>query len=1029
MKKFVLCGITMVISWCLLLSCSDENPIQIFSENIVPSENTPVTSFTASVSGTFNEIDKIDLALGKRGVLYSVKSDGAEGMFMAWLDGSENPGCLISDRSTVTGETVQCILDGLIEDTEYDYCLFLEKKDGKREISHINTFRTKAFNPDIKELSLEEIQCFVAFAKGELNIDEKDAVYCEVGVLVSAQRNININNSTLYGYDNTDQKARLSGLESNKDYYCRMYVKYPSSTGQSGYVYGPEKGFKTKDIKDVTVDLGLSVLWASYNLGAEKPEDSGDYFAWGEVNPKESYTWSTYKWSNKSYNSQTKYNTNKDYGKVDNNPILDLEDDVAHYRWDGNWRMPTFIELTELMQNCSWTWTTQNGVNGFLVTSRIPGFTDRSIFLPAAGARYNKTLYNKGLKGNYWSSSVHTYYSYTAYDLYMDYDEEDDSYHYIGMGYYNRDEALTVRPVCPSERWISSVSIEKNSVNKTLLVNDNASLGITVRQNDKEWDTPTFIWSSDNLSVATVDENGVVTGKSAGTAHITASLQSLSVQYVVTVVAESDVEPEFVDMGLSVNWATFNVGALVPEDYGSYYAWGEVEPKNVYYWDTYKFRASGDSEENIILKKYNSSSIHGTVDNKRTLDPEDDVAHVKWGGNWRMPTKAEQEELSTYSTYTWTTLNGVKGILITSTKPGYTDKSIFLPAAGYRNSNLYSSGSYGCYWSSSLNTQGMSRAWASEIYPSNMYLFVEALSWGQTVRPVCPSEEWLSSAEISISKDDKTILVDGNFALTANVKQKGEDLNGYPVMWTSDNTAVAVVDENGVVIGITPGTAHITASVQSLSAQCTVTVLEESAVEKQFVDLGLSVKWATFNVGASSPEDYGAYFAWGEVETRTDYSLENYKFRKSGYYYRNIKFNKYVTISKYGKVDNKIVLEPEDDVAHVKWGGDWRMPTQSEIDELRNDCTWSWTTMNGVEGFLVRSNIQGFKDRTIFIPAAGVRSGRFISMNTYYGDYWSSSLDTDYPISAWDLDIDYWGPWSDGGDRSNGLPVRPVCPK
>jgi hypothetical protein len=129
------------------------------------------------------------------------------------------------------------------------------------------------------------------------------------------------------------------------------------------------------------VDLGLSVKWATCNVGATKPEEYGDYFAWGETTPKDAYDWSTYKWCNGGPSTQTKYCTNSSYGTVDNKTTLDLSDDAACANWGGSWRMPTRAEQDELRNNCTWTWTTQNGVNGYKVT----GTNGNSIFLPAAG--------------------------------------------------------------------------------------------------------------------------------------------------------------------------------------------------------------------------------------------------------------------------------------------------------------------------------------------------------------------------------------------------------------------------------------------------------------------------------------------------------------------------------------------------------------------------------------------------------------------------------------------------------------------
>ena len=186
------------------------------------------------------------------------------------------------------------------------------------------------------------------------------------------------------------------------------------------------------------------------------------------------------------------------------------------------------------------------------------------------------------------------------------------------------------------------------------------------------------------------------------------------------------------------------------------------------------------------------------------------------------------------------------------------------------------------------------------------------------------------------------------------------------------------------------------------------------------VDLGLSVKWASCNVGATSPEEYGGYYAWGETEEKTSYSWSTYKWCNGSYDTQT----KYCTSSSYGTVDNKTTLDPEDDVAHAKWGGGWRMPTKSEQDELRNSCTWSWTTVNGVNGY----RVTGPNGNSIFLPAAGYRSrsGGDVYDSGSYGGYWSATLDED------DSDLAYYLYFLDGdcgwdsSDRYNGISVRPV---
>ena len=151
------------------------------------------------------------------------------------------------------------------------------------------------------------------------------------------------------------------------------------------------------------VDLGLSVKWASCNVGATAPEEYGDYFAWGETYQKRYYYWDNYKYCNGTNESLTKYCTKTSCGEfafVDNKTTLDLTDDAARVNWGGTWRMPTAEESEELMneENCTWIWTTKNGVNGLKITSRKNG---NFIFLPAAGHCYLENLGNVGIECEY----------------------------------------------------------------------------------------------------------------------------------------------------------------------------------------------------------------------------------------------------------------------------------------------------------------------------------------------------------------------------------------------------------------------------------------------------------------------------------------------------------------------------------------------------------------------------------------------------------------------------------------------------
>ena len=199
------------------------------------------------------------------------------------------------------------------------------------------------------------------------------------------------------------------------------------------------------------------------------------------------------------------------------------------------------------------------------------------------------------------------------------------------------------------------------------------------------------------------------------------------------------------------------------------------------------------------------------------------------------------------------------------------------------------------------------------------------------------------------------------------------------------------------------------------------------------VDLGLSVKWASFNIGASAPEEYGDYFAWGELEPHyaDGHSLDDYcndwLDGYDGYNWANYKFTEDggSTFKKY-TIDGTTELEDADDVAVQRLGGDWQMPTETDWQELIDNCTWEWTTLNGVKGCKFTSKKEGYTNKYIFLPAAGYRDGAGLDYVGSNGKYWSRSLYAYGSYGARYLYFDSGNGFADSNNRYRGLSVRAV---
>lgn len=543
----------------------------------------------------------------------------------------------------------------------------------------------------------------------------------------------------------------------------------------------PAKGYEYVDL-----DLPSGVLWATCNIGAEKPEDSGFYFAWGETEYNKSRIpkWDTYKFGY-AENALTKYCINTDYGLngfMDGKRILDPEDDAATKIWGKQWRMPNFHEIWELTNSCDWTKMSVKGVSGYKVSSKSN--PEKYIFLPAAGTNQDIT----STFGLYWSSSLYENEPHRAYCLSFWPDSEPF------WGPMDRYECFPIRPVYAHRKWtptelpsykpitettisdktmiyendvtgrfdidLSSIQMPNNGniriyaeINPIINPEENISHNAYLLIYNGDWSKEFTVYTLGDSEYIEINSsfygNGeklIIEGKNSIVTKVTyvvyddGTEPSQPSQPSQPSLPEEPSTPsenghEYVDLGLpsGVLWATCNVGADKPEDYGDYFAWGETQTKSSY--DEYSYK-HGDGMYPMDLTKYCTNYDAGSVDNKTTLDAADDAATQNWGGKWRMPTQDEVKELLDKCTWKAKTVGGINGFQITSKS---NSNSIFLPLSGYKSdSNENTVGFAGHYWTSTLNTD-VDNKMGHElylIYMANGQDNSATRDWGMTVRPV-----------------------------------------------------------------------------------------------------------------------------------------------------------------------------------------------------------------------------------------------------------------------------------------------------
>lgn len=493
---------------------------------------------------------------------------------------------------------------------------------------------------------------------------------------------------------------------------------------------------------------------------------------------------------------------------------------------------------------------------------------------------------------------------------------------------------------------------------------------------------------------------------------------------------------EYVDLGLPSGtlWATMNIGACLPEEYGDYFAWGETEPKNLYEDSTYKWCSESDNS----LTKYCTNNVFGSVDNKGFLDPQDDAAFVNWGPSWRIPSREQQDELVEHCTWTWTTRNGVNGQLVT----GPNGNSIFLPAAGFRSSSSpVNAGMNGCYWSRTVHFTFPTHAYGMYFASEGINCHESGRSDGQTVRAVrgpktdfYVEQQSLDFGLVSVGLTRTKMLTIVNntvedLTLTAtseepfSFKQGGDATSSMTIEVPSQSSYLLMVMFDGTTLGDFNGNVIIQKSALDggqIVVPIHALVYASPNAQQGYVDLALpsGTLWATMNIGANSPEEYGDYFAWGETVPDDSYTWSTYRWS----YGNTSQLTKYCTLDGCGTFDNLAALQNADDAAYVNWGADWRMPTVNQLKELRTNCTWHQTVVNGVNGYLIIGN----NFNTIFLPATGYMDGSSLKNAGSNGYFWSRELVYSQPYNAYYTYFDSNSSHASYGNRDLGLAVRAV---
>lgn len=419
--------------------------VRAYTVNKVGAAYSEELVFTTYALPEVRTEEVLDIRLNSAHLMATLLFDGNDSTTVKGFCWSTTQEPTMSDNHIIVeseSANYTCLIADLLAETQYYVRAFAQNKIGVA-YGEEKSFKTQKTLPILTTSDVTEITETSVTIRGYV-ISDGGSEIIERGVVYNTSQSPTIDdNKITAGSGKGEFYCKLEDLQKGVVYYVRAYA-----VNEIGIAYGVERSFMT-DIPltpaDGTengygyVDLGLNVKWATMNVGATKPEEYGNYYAWGEIEIKDTYSWYFYKYCEGDSYSLTKYNTSAYDGTKDDKITLETMDDVASVNWGGSWCMPTEKDIAELREKCTFSWTGINGVLGYKITSKSNG---KSIFLPAAGFRDNSSLISAAESGFYWSNSLDTDYPNSARCLWFSYSENSGIKRYRCYG-------LTVRPVCP----------------------------------------------------------------------------------------------------------------------------------------------------------------------------------------------------------------------------------------------------------------------------------------------------------------------------------------------------------------------------------------------------------------------------------------------------------------------------------------------------------------------------------------------------------------------------------------------------